>query len=244
MVSVGQKVLPGDPLVKRGDAGFKNLDLANLLKIKPQKIKNLLVKKIGDEVKAGEVIAKKTGLLANLKLKSPINGILETLDMETGILTIKTLGEEIILKAGIAGKVKEVKEGEEITLEIEGLEIEAKLGIGPKRESQLAVLKIPQVDLGALSLDLAEKIVAAKSWGLGSVSKAGALGIEGLLGEEFADEDFLKAGQGKTLPSLGLKDRGLVLLVFSPEDFAKVLKYDGHYVSAWGDEKRLLIANS
>lgn len=225
----------------------KNLNLSKLLSVKPERVENLLTKKIGDEVKVGEVIAKKTGLFSNLKLKSPISGILEKLDLATGMLTIKTSKAEPILKATAAGEEKEIRENhgdKKIIIETEGVEIEAKMGVGPKTGGQLLVLKTDKVDLPDLTADLTEKILAARSWGLGSVSKAEALGVTAVLGEEFADEDFLSVDGEENLSSLGLKKRDFTLLVFSSENFEKVLKYAGCQVVAWGKEKRLLIANS
>lgn len=243
LVTIGQKVSPGDPLVQGESFKRKNLNLARLLKVKPQKIRDLLVKKIGEEVKTGEVVARKSSLLNSLKLKSPVDGVLEKLDPQTGILTLKTLEDEL-LKSSTTGVVRKIKEGKEITIEVEGVEIEAKLGIGSKKEGILATLKITKVNLGDLTVDLADKIVAAKSWGLGSLSKAEALGIAAVLGEEFEDEDFLKVAQEKNLSSLGFQKRDFAILVFSSENFAKVLKYENCGAVVWGEGKRLVISNS
>lgn len=227
LVKVGQDVSPGD-LLAQGE-GFKRigLNLPQLFKVKPQNVSRLLVKKIGEEVNDGEVIAQKTGLFKKTKLKSPTDGVLEKLDEENGILTIKEKGEDFTLKASVAGKIIKIKDEEEVVIEIEGIEIEAKIGRGPKKEGEIAVLTGEGPTRGNLTSDFQEKIVAAKVWGRLAQIKAQALGIAAILGEE------IEEGEAKN---------DFTFLVLAPHDFEKVLKYEGCPAVVWGDEKQLVIS--
>lgn len=248
LVAVGQKVAPGDPIFQREGVSRKSLNLARLLKVKPHQVKNLLVKKIGEDITTGEIIAQKSSLFTNLKIKSPISGLLEKLDSQTGSLTISSPDENLVTKASLAGSVKEIRKdndgNREIIIEVEGTEIEAKFGVGAKREGELIVLEAHGADLADLTCDLKDRVIAAASWNLGTLNKADALGVASILGEEFEDEDFFKTGDKSGLSISGIKNRNLVVLVFSSENFKKVLKYKNRHVIAWGEGKRLMISNS
>lgn len=240
LVTSGQPVSVGDLLAKGESFRSTSLNIARLLKVKPQKVKKLLLKKIGDEVKEGEIIAQKSSLFSKSKLKSPQSGILESLDEGTGLITIKSSFEDFSIKAPVSGKVAKVKDGEEVVIEFEGVDIEAQKGVGSKKEGKIVVFKSPQASLFDLSLDLAGKIVAAKTWSSGSLSKAKVLGIEAVLAEQIEDEDLERLASGEDL-SMGKWD--IALLIFSPENFAKVVKCDGKQAIVWGEGKRLFVSS-
>ena len=227
LVSEGQTVSQGSLLAQGENPKRVSLHLGLLLKTKPAKIRNSLFKKIGEEIKEGEIVAQKTHFLGKRRVKSPQAGILENLDEESGILTIKTGGVDFNLPSPVEGKVKEIKENEEIIIEFKGVEIKAEKGTGPPKEGEMAVLGNSAVSLFNLSLDLAGKIVAAGIWSRETLSKARALGVEAVLGQEI--EDF------------SLEKAELTLLLFSPENFEKVLKYNKHQAVVLGEEKSLII---
>lgn len=244
MVAEGQAISVGDLLAEGKNPQLVSLEVSRLFKVKPQNVKKLLIKKIGEEIKAGEVVAQKKSLFKKSSLKSPISGILEKIDEVSGTLFIKGEKEGFVLKAKVSGKVKEVKGKEEIVIEFQGIEIEAEQGVGSKKEGKITVLKTSQVNLPDLNLDLAEKIVAGRTWGRSSLSKAKGLGIAAVLAQEVENEDCLKVAEEKKLPLLGLQSSDFTLLVFSPVNFQKVLKYEGYQATVWGDEKTLLINNT
>lgn len=244
LVTESQAVSVGDLLAKGENPQLVSLEVSRLFKVKPQQVKKLLIKKIGEEVKAGEVVAQKKSFFSKSSLKSPISGILEKMDEERGTLFIKGGEEGFALKAKVSGKVKEVKGKEEIVIEFPGIEIEAEQGVGPKKEGKITVLKTSQINLPDLNLDLAEKIVVGKTWGRSSLSKAKGLGIAAVLAQEVEDADCLKVGEEKKLPLLGLQSSDFALLIFSPVNFQKVLKYEGYQATVWGDEKTLLIGST
>lgn len=230
MVKVGQKVAAGDPLAKSLDTQRRSLPIARLLKVKPQRVKRLLTKKIGEEVKIGEILAQKTSLFAKTGLKSPVSGTLENFEEGSGILTLKTTLEDLVLKAKVSGQVIKIKEGEELILEFSGAVIEAEKGIGVLKEGLIHVLKVPKARLFDLGSDLAGKIVAAASWTREALSKVGAVGATAVLGQETEEEEWP--------PS-----KDFTFLLFSPANFEKVLKYEGERARAWGEEKILVIGN-
>lgn len=204
-----------------------SLHLALLLKTKPSKVKKSLLKKIGEEINEGEIIAQKSHFLGKRRVKSPQAGILENLDEESGLLTIKAGGADFSLLSPVEGKVAEIKENDKIVIEFKGVEIKAEKGSGSQKEGEMVVLDNSSASFFNLGSDLAGKIVAGKVWSLEALSKVRALGVGAVLGEDF--EDFLR------------ERPGLTLLLFSPENFGKVLKYDKHQAVVLGEEKSLIV---
>lgn len=228
MVSEDQRVLAGDVLAKGESFERKNLNIALLLKVKPKDTPKLLLKKIGEEIKEGELLARKDGILNKTNLKSPQSGFLENLD-ENGILTIKIPRDEFTLRSKVNGKVIKIKNEEEITIEFDGIEVEAEEGAGSKKEGLIVALKDPNASLSTICPELTGKIVAAKNWSREAISKARALGIAAILGEVIEGENL---NQNNDCP----------MLVFSSENFEKVVKYNDCFGTACGEDKCLIIS--
>ncbi|MDP3998251.1 MAG: hypothetical protein Q8P89_01375 [bacterium] len=229
LVSVGQKITPGDPLLEEEDHKLANLNVARLLKTDPRKVKNILIKKVGEDVREGEVIAEKVSLFSKSRLKSPLSGILEKIDGESGILTFKKIGSGDVLKSHVAGKVVKIRQGEEIIIETEGAEIKAEQGWGGIKKGEIVILRQPHNQCFDLNQDLAGKIVGVSSWPVWFVSKAKTLGIAAILGQEIEEEAF------------GFGNDDFAILVFSSAGFEKVLKYNGCQGIVWGEGKNLFV---
>lgn len=228
MVSEGQRVLVGDILAEGKSFERKSINIALLLKVNPKDTPKLLIKKIGEEIKEGELLARKDGILNKASLKSPQSGTLEKLD-ENGILTIKIPRDEFTLRSKVNGKIIKIKDDEEIDIEFDGIEIEADEGTGSKKEGLIFALKDSNPSLYTICPELSGKIVAAKNWSREAISKARALGIAAILGEVIE-------GQGLN------KKNDCPMLVFSSENFEKVVKYNDCFGTACGEEKSLIIS--
>lgn len=239
LVKVGQEVKLGDPLVEEERSKLVSLDIAHLLKVKPSKVKKLLVKPVGSRIEQGEPIAQKTSLLSKSALKSPESGVILGLDEGNGILTIQTEAPAAFVRSKVSGHIIKIKDDSEIVIEYRGVEVPAKMGFGPQKEGELIVLKDHHQDQG-LSLDLGGKIVCARNWNSGALSKAKALGVAAVLGQEIDDDDFYRMSQKEGSSVFGVKD-DFTLLIFEPEDFKTMIKYDNHQCIAWGEGKSLLI---
>lgn len=70
------------------------LNIAKNLHIQPQHIFRYLQKMIGEEIKKGETIAKKKGVLATKKLVSQYEGLLKEIDHQTGEITLSVSPSE------------------------------------------------------------------------------------------------------------------------------------------------------
>ncbi|MBI4100401.1 hypothetical protein HY439_01540 [Candidatus Microgenomates bacterium] len=226
LVSEGQKVSRGDSLAEiENKLDEVYLNLAKASGLRPNKVITVLVKKIGDEVIEGEIIARKKGLLGEKKIKSPISGTLEKLEEDTGVLTVGIKGEKTILKAPAAGKIVEIK-NDEIVIDCAGTVIPAEKGGGIEVTGELVSLKNPTVGLYDLTSELEEKIVAAEIWTKEALIKAKSLQIKAILGTDFR-------GEMDVCP--------LTFLALTPDNFKKVLKYVDHQVIVFGEEKNLVV---
>ena len=85
LVKEKEEVKRGSVLAEGEAEGEKEvLPLASIFKIPPSSIFKVLVKKLGDKVKKGEVLAKKEGILGGMVLKSPIDGRLAEVSQVLG----------------------------------------------------------------------------------------------------------------------------------------------------------------
>lgn len=143
-----------------------SLNLALLLKISPQRVIKFLSVPLGQKVKKGDVIAVKKGTLGlrTRKIVSPVSGVLEKLEANTGKLTIKKTDlDQKVVASDVSPKGKTIK----------GI-----LGFG-EAEGELIFKK--EVDMGDLDKSIKDKIILCPEISsIGAFFKASALGARGL----------------------------------------------------------------
>lgn len=107
-VSLGQQVNPEEVIGSAEVAsGFRTINLAVLLSVAPQDVESFLIRKIGQRIFQGELLAlKKGGLLAPKKqIIAPTDGILDFFNNKTGELKISLAPKKVNLLAGVYGIV-------------------------------------------------------------------------------------------------------------------------------------------
>lgn len=143
-VSVGQQVTPPEIIgMATISAGFRTLDLSTLLSVSPQEVEKLLVKKIGQRIYKGELLAFKKGWLIGGKkvLTSPTDGVLDFLNNKTGELKIAFLPKKVNLPAGVYGIVEVVdKERGQVIIRTQVTRIYGMFGSGRSRDGILHIL--------------------------------------------------------------------------------------------------------
>lgn len=243
LVNIGEKVSLGDALAEVQKGKTLTLNLAKILRVKPRRVLKFLRKRIGEEVKEGEVIAQKKKLLGQRLVTAPASAILEKLENETGILTLGTMEEKFIVTSPLVGKVKEIKD-KEVILEFEAVEVGALAGVGPKVSDITLFGPVGEeiVDLMDLTVEIRGKAVLGRNWRREALSKAYGLGAAAILATEVDNQDLEKAAVGKKM-SLGGEPRELkqTLMILDKIGFEKVVKYEGHRVIVEPEEKRLII---
>ncbi len=143
IVEKGQKV-SGDDVVARTElpGNVTTLNIAGILSIPPEDIKNYMLKKEGDEVKKGEIIAQSKGLFGLFKttVESPIDGTIESISSITGQVILREYPQPIEIKAYIDGTIKTVLPEEGVIVETWASLIQGIFGFGGERRGYIKVV--------------------------------------------------------------------------------------------------------
>jgi hypothetical protein len=148
--------LKGNVVVKKGDTvkaedivATTNLpgnvvpvNLANMLNIDASEIPELLIKKPGDPIKEGELIAETPGLFGLFKTKAhaPSSGTFESVSSITGQAIIREAPIPVSVQAYINGKVDDIIENEGVEIKTAASFIQGIFGIGGEQRGQIHIL--------------------------------------------------------------------------------------------------------
>jgi len=186
---VARTELPGEP---------HTLNVANILGIEPEDIEHFMVKKTGDQVKAGEAIAKYRAFfgLINRPATSKVSGTIELVSPVTGQVTIREPNIPVEIDAYIRGKVKSVLPREGVTIECRGAFIQGIFGVGGERTGVIKfVASSPDhvLDAGDLKPEHKDKIVVGGALVTGAALKrASELGLAGIVAGGIIDKDLVE----------------------------------------------------
>lgn len=109
LVRVGQRVEPWDVVAQAAvPGGYRILEIAQILKVQEGDLRQCLLKREGDDVKAGEPIAVRRGLFRRV-VRSPVDGFLAALG--AGRVLIEADTTLVELRAGMRGRVVSVRRG-------------------------------------------------------------------------------------------------------------------------------------
>lgn len=141
-VSLGQKVEPNTVVAETTLPGRPHMVAAsNLLNIEPGEVPQAMVRKIGDRVHTGEVIARYTSFFGLFKgqCQSPATGVVEHISAVTGQVVIRESPTPVVVKAYISGVVTRVLPGEGVEVEATAALIQGIFGIGGEGSGKLAM---------------------------------------------------------------------------------------------------------
>lgn len=194
VVERGKNVRAGEILArKKSNIHKEKIPLTKILEVKPKDIASYLTKRLGTQVKKGEVIAHKKSLLKNIKILSPVSGIIDSVDLKEGtLLFITKVNEEYTEVSPVSGIIEGVT-SEEITLSFKGKVLEAEKGKGEKVIGK--AVKFPKhVDMLDFSYEVNGKIVIGKTFTDSARAKLKTIGATALVALEYY-EDFPAAAK-------------------------------------------------
>ena len=112
------------------------------LGIMPESLPELMEKKLGEQVKEGEILARYKMFFGLVKrvLPSPIDGTVENISNVTGQIIVRGKEIPVSIDAYIPGKVVDVMPNEGVIIETSGAFIQGIFGIGGERRGQLRVV--------------------------------------------------------------------------------------------------------
>lgn len=187
-VKESEKVSRESVLVEGEKEGEREtVSIAQVFKISPSQIFKVLVKKLGDKVGKGEILAKKEGIFRKKVIKSPIDGRIVEVSQVLGEITIEGRGRKVIVKSPVPGKIREIKD-KEIKIEFEGEVFKGKRGGG---EKSFGVIENLAKDAGVLNLSsrIARKILVCQRFTAPVLAKSWALEATGVVSTGFSSKD-------------------------------------------------------
>ena len=202
--------IPGIVLVQEGDAVSSDkvvaraelpgkvhvVNVVNQLGILPEDLKDFMVKREGDRVEQGEVLAENRPLIKWFKstVISPITGSVETISNSTGQVLLREPPRRLDLFSYVDGRVVEVIPGQGVRIETTCAFIQGIFGVGGETWGTLVMAATsPQqpLEAGQLTSDHAGKIVIGGAFvGAEALQRAKSVGVRGLVVGGMHDKDL------------------------------------------------------
>lgn len=255
--NVGQIVSPeeiiGNAIIS---AGFRTLNLSTLLSVPPEEIPKYLVKKLGQRIYKGELLAyKKGGLFAGKKIvTAPTDGVLDFLNNQTGELKIAFLPKKVSLPAGVYGVVEMVdKLAGQVIIRTEVSKVYGILGSGRVRDGILHILNTKQdlVQRGAFLHKFDGHILVGENLFFEDMISASlSLGVNGIITGGINAEDYRKIAGGRLVfPRKLDNDIGIGVIVtegfggvkISDDVFEIFQEYEGKFVFINGNKALIIL---
>lgn len=258
-----QLPISGDVLVKKGDrvaardvvaetrlpGDVTPINMANQLSCAPDEVKDFVLKKVGDKVTVGEVMARTRGIFGMFKseYKARIAGTIENISDVTGQVIIRGDSRPVQVMAYLAGEVTEVFPGEGVMIESEVTYIQGIFGIageafGPIRmacathEQELASDLIHSDMKGAVVIGGARMTAEA-------ITRARDVGAAAIVSGGIDDQDLRNfLGYDIGVAVTGSEDVGLTLIItegfgeiaMAERTFQLLAEREGHEASVNG----------
>lgn len=162
-------------------------DLAFELGCRPDDLPKYMIRQVGQEVKKGQMIAKKGESQAffTKTAVAPVSGIVSHIDTKTGKVTISRPFKEVIVPAYIRGKVVEIIPDRGCVVETPGIRVNGIFGLGRETHGELRVLaKGPDEILtpDMIPDDMAGKIIVGGSFATNeALARALDIGVKGVI---------------------------------------------------------------
>ena len=197
LVQEGESV-SSDKVVARAELPGKVhvVNVVNLLGILPEDLKEFMVKREGNTVEQGEVLAENKPLIKWFKstVVSPITGSVETISNSTGQILLREPPRRLDLFSYVDGRVVEVIPGQGVRIETTCAFVQGIFGVGGETWGTLVMVATsPQQSLeaGQLTSDHAGKIVIGGAFvGAKALQRAKAVGVKGLVVGGMHDKDL------------------------------------------------------
>jgi transcription antitermination factor NusG len=221
LVKVGDKVKP-DTVVARTllPGNVEPFNVANVLGIPPEDIMYHMLRKEGERVKQGEVIAKSKSFfgLFSSECKSKAEGTVESISSVTGQVLIRGNPIPVEIKAYLDGEVIEVYEREGVAVSTWGSFIQGIFGIGGETQGEICVVTEDNTEIltdKLIDKNCKDKVVVGGSLVTAdAIKKAISVGAKGIVVGGFSDKDlrdFLGYDLGVAIT--GSEELGITLVI-------------------------------
>lgn len=228
LVKKGQEVSPDDIVAVAEIPGeSKVVNVARLLNVEPDEIRDFLLKKEGDKVSKGEIIAGYKAFFGLFKSEcvAPTDGIIEHISDVTGQVVIREPPVKIEVNAYIPGEVVDVLPGEGAIIETAAAFIQGIFGIGGERRGEIKLaVNSPKEILTSEKIDSdadGKVLIGGSLVTYDGIQKAIEVGARGIVVGGIEDRDLRKwLGYEIGVAITGHEDVPLTLIV--TEGFGKM----------------------
>ena len=227
-VDVGAAV-GADAVVARTElpGNVQTVNVAAKLSIDPANVPSSLLKPIGSEVRAGEVVARGKSLFGLLTqtATTPATGTLESVSAITGQLILREPPIPVEVNAYVLGKVVAVIPAEGVVVETEATFIQGIFGVGGETQGEIVVVSDgPEQELRGDRLTEAHRgkvVVGGAYVSYETIMRARSLGVAAVVVGGFDDGDLRRLlGRDLGVAITGSEDLGLTLIL--TEGFGRI----------------------
>jgi len=235
-----ERILPlkGEVLVKAGEVvsadtvvahtklpgDVEPLNIANKLSIPAEDVEQLMLKKVGDTVQKGEVIAESTNILGKLfkffnsYVYAPCEGTIESISTVTGQVLLRKPPLPVEIRAYIDGTVVHVLPEEGVAVEAKGSFIQGIFGLGGEVDGIIETVcnaRNEVLDESKISEHHKGKVlVGGRIVTYEAMVKAAKLGVAGIISGGINDADLRKfMGYDLGVAITGHENLGITLVV-------------------------------
>ena len=221
VVNLGDKVTSESVVARTEIPGpVEPLNVANILGVPPEDVMDAMLKKEGDVVEEGEIIAKSKsffGLFSSVA-KAKISGTVENISQITGQVLLRGAPMPVEVKAYLDGEVTEIFESEGVAVTTWGAFAQGIFGIGGETHGPVKVVsQSPSEVLKESMIDESCKdcvILGGSLVTANALKKAISVGAVGIVVGGFNDKDlrdFLGYDLGVAIT--GNEKKGITLVV-------------------------------
>jgi hypothetical protein len=197
LVEVGQSVGPDDVVARTELPGLAELlGIANQLHIEPSELPAKMIKKEGDFVREGEIVARSAGLFGLFKSQATVQrgGVIEKINAVTGQILLRGPSLPVEVKAYTSGTVVELVPQEGCVVETPAAVVQGIFGIGGETNGILVMAcETPDQPLTPERLTSAMNgkiVVGGGRVTAAALRKAIELGVNGVVTGGFDDRDL------------------------------------------------------
>jgi hypothetical protein len=261
-----QLPIPGEVTVKKGQAveatdivartelpgNVQTVNVANVLGVLPEDLDHVLLKREGQSVGAGEMLAESKSFfgLFTSRVKSPCAGTIETASRVTGNVILREAPIPLAVNAYVSGTVVEILEGHGVVVETRGSFIQGIFGIGGETQGKLELaVESPEAELTSTAIEALGPtasgaiLVGGSHVSQSTLQAAVKAGVRGVVVGGFSDQDLRQfLGYDLGVAITGHEEVGISLMVtegfgrmpMAQRTFDLLVANDGKYASLNG----------
>ena len=221
-----------------------SVNVANRLSVGPEEIQDFMLRKEGEAVKKGDIIAENKPFFKWFKtaVESPVDGTVESVSFITGQVLLREPPKVLPIMAYVKGKVVEVTPNFGVTIEAEGTFIQGIFGVGGETNGEIAVaVASPDQDLAPEDIKENYKgkiVIGGKHASLTTIKRAIELGVNAIVVGGIHDRDLRQLlGYDIGVAVTGSEQLGITVIVTEGFGMIPMAEYTFKLLSSRNGEK-------